>query len=391
MNKKTMALAGTAVCFIIYTTVYIGRQNLSMAAPLLESEGIADKAGIGILGSMFFYVYAFGRLVNGYLGDLVPPKTLLLTGFTVGALCNIGIGFLPELWIIFVLWGLNGLFQSSMWGSVLNVVSGLYDDPRERERGIIALAPTVGLGGLLTVAVCAAVSPWGAGYMFWAPGIIMLLAAIPGFLLLPNTKPPKKERENPLKYVCHKSVLRFLWPVMGQGVIKDNLVLWAPIFFIQVYDIDIKQAAFYIFIMPIATLLGKLLFPVLYKLCRRNEIAVACVCYTLSCLTLLPLCVFRLPILSAAALMFAVSAFIGTANTTFSGMLPLRFFEAGAVSSVSGAVDFLTYMGSATGAVAFGFLVKALGYGAMIWVWVAMSGISALITLYFKKDYDRAP
>ena len=103
---------------------------------------------------------------------------------------------------------------------------------------------------------------------------------------------------------------------------------------------------------------------------------------------LLPLCLWQLPIMSAAALLFCVSAFIGAANSSFSGMLPLRFYETGNISSVSGAVDFLTYIGSATGAAAFGFLVLKLGYGAMIWVWAALAGASALITFASKKEYS---
>ncbi|MBQ9358236.1 MAG: MFS transporter [Abditibacteriota bacterium] len=387
--KRAEGYAGVAICFVIYTAVYLGRQNLAMAAPLLEEEGIADKAAIGLLGSIFFYVYAAGRLINGWLGDIVRPKLMLLTGFTAAALCNLAMGFLPPLWILFLLWGINGLFQSSIWGAVLNVCAGLFEDPKKREKGIIMLAPTVGLGGLLTVVLCASVSGWGAGYMFLAAGAAMLLASIPGYLFLPdarNTAPRKKT--NLLSPLGDKRILRFLVPILGQGVIKDNLNLWTPIFFMQVYAIDIKQAAFYVFVMPLATLLGKLIYPFLFQYCRRNEIAAAMVCYVISALCLLPLCFWELPIMTAAALLFAVSAFIGTANASFSGMLPLRFYESGNISSVSGAVDFLTYIGSATGAAAFGFLVSRLGYGAMIWVWAALAGGSALITFLYKKEYS---
>ncbi len=377
------------ICFLIYTSVYMGRQNISMAAPLLESEGIADKVTIGILGSMFFYVYAFGRLISGRLGDSLPPKLLLLTGFTAGALCNAGIGLLPPLWAIFVLWGINGLFQSSMWSSVLNMVATLFEDPVMRRNAVISLAPTVGLGGLLTVAVCAAAAPWGVGWMFLAPGLIMLFLSIAGTILLPDVRPEASKKHMEFrKILTHKTMLRFLVPIFTQGVVKDNLVLWTPIFFMQVYDIDIKKAAVYVFVMPLATLFGKLLYPVLYKLCRRNEIKTACCCYIVSAVCLVPLACAELPIVSAAALMFAVSAFIGAANSTFSGLLPLRFFDTGNISSVSGVTDFLTYMGSATGAAAFGALISLLGYGAMIWVWVLLSGVSALITLRFGKEYD---
>ena len=387
--KRAGGYAGVAICFVIYTTVYLGRQNLAMAAPLLEQEGIADKAAIGLLGSMFFYVYAAGRLVNGWLGDMIRPKPMLLTGFTAAALCNLFMGFLPPLWLLFLLWGINGLFQSSIWGAVLNVCAGLFDDPVKREKGIIMLAPTVGLGGLFTVALCAAVSGWGAGFMFLAPGIVMLLASVPGFLFLPDApKAPRRKKNNLLKPLTDRRILRFLVPILGQGVIKDNLNLWTPIFFMQMYSIDIKQAAFYVFAMPLATLLGKLIYPVLFGLCRRNEIAAASACYVVSAACLLPLCLWQLPIMSAAALLFCVSAFIGAANSSFSGMLPLRFYETGNISSVSGAVDFLTYIGSATGAAAFGFLVLKLGYGAMIWVWAALAGASALITFASKKEYS---
>ena len=68
MRKKAVFI----VCYLAYTFIYIGRLNLTMASPALKSQNIFTSAQIGLLGSVFFVVYALGRLVNGVLSTHMP-------------------------------------------------------------------------------------------------------------------------------------------------------------------------------------------------------------------------------------------------------------------------------------------------------------------------------
>ena len=56
------------LCWLAYTLAYLGRINLSVAIPLMENSLALDKTSLGFIGSVFFWVYAFGQLINAGLG-----------------------------------------------------------------------------------------------------------------------------------------------------------------------------------------------------------------------------------------------------------------------------------------------------------------------------------
>lgn len=60
------------LCYAAYTAIYLARLNLSMASPVLKSDGTLTAAQIGLLGGIFSAVYAVGRLMNGARCDHVP-------------------------------------------------------------------------------------------------------------------------------------------------------------------------------------------------------------------------------------------------------------------------------------------------------------------------------
>ena len=53
-----------------YGIFYIGRLTISVAKKPMMDAGILDATELGIIGALFFYTYAFGKLTNGFLADL---------------------------------------------------------------------------------------------------------------------------------------------------------------------------------------------------------------------------------------------------------------------------------------------------------------------------------
>jgi sugar phosphate permease len=77
-------------------------------------------------------------------------------------------------------------------------------------------------------------------------------------------------------------------------------------------------------------------------------------------------------------------------NTSILSMFPLRFAEQGMVSSVSGIMDFATYLGAAISSAIYGVLIESGNYFGMFASWVALSALSILIVLSQKplqKDH----
>ena len=412
------------VCCVAYTCANFGRYNLSIASPLLESLGLADTAGIGLLGGIFFFVYAIGRLVNGIIGDRVRPRRLMAAGFLVSGLANCFFGFLPPFWLMTVLWGMNGFFQAMTWGPTLTMVSDRCGDGTRGRRAAMILSASVGLGNLGGVAGALLAAGLGGGAVCFVPGAVLLVVTAAAWLLLPDGRPidnrspelpsdvtrakavearigETKETFRRTPAACGETVppdgaaqrrreLRLLWiPAAVDGVIKENLTLWLPLFFLQCYGLDLTGAALYLFLVPLATFAGRLLFPALYRICRSDERLAAGFCYALCLLSLIPFLCGPLPVWLAAVLMAVIAVTTSMVNAAYMSFYPLRFRGEHRVSAVAGQLDFVIYVGSGLGSLVFGALIGTAGFSAMLGVWMGLCAAALAVHLRMERRVRR--
>ena len=113
-------------CYMAYVGIYVARLNLSMASPEFMTNDLLTQEQVGMIGSVFFVVYAIGRIINGYIGDKTSPWIMISTGLLLAGISNICIGFLPPFLGIMLLWGCNAYAQSMLWSSLLKIISEIY-------------------------------------------------------------------------------------------------------------------------------------------------------------------------------------------------------------------------------------------------------------------------
>jgi len=70
---------------------------------------------------------------------------------------------------------------------------------------------------------------------------------------------------------------------------------------------------------------------------------------------------------------------IGFVGRTILSIYPLQFLKTGNVASVSGIMDFATYLGAGVSGVIYGALIKSFGYAPMFVSWVCISLISIIL------------
>ena len=116
MTLKNRPMILYFVYYLAYSSLYIARMNFSVASAFFEEMMILDKAQIGIIGSVFSFSYAFMKIPGGYIGDRRPAQKVIVAGLLIVAVSNLAIGFLPHFYSILLLWGMNGIGQSLLWG-----------------------------------------------------------------------------------------------------------------------------------------------------------------------------------------------------------------------------------------------------------------------------------
>lgn len=107
-----------------YALYYVCRMAMSVVKQPLIDGGIFTAAQLGVIGSAFYFVYAFGKFANGFIADYCNVRRFMATGLLVSTVINLLMGVLglaqgwmsfstAILFIVFaVIWGLNGFCQS---------------------------------------------------------------------------------------------------------------------------------------------------------------------------------------------------------------------------------------------------------------------------------------
>ena len=78
-----------ALCWLTYAAYYFGRVNLAVALPVLGGDLGWSPTALGLLGSVFYWVYAAGQLVNGALGDRLSARRFVAIGLALSGALNV--------------------------------------------------------------------------------------------------------------------------------------------------------------------------------------------------------------------------------------------------------------------------------------------------------------
>lgn len=79
--------------------------------PIVD-DGVFTETQLGIIGSCLFFVYAVGKMANGFLADRCNARRFMATGLLLTAVVNLVLGMTEMFWVFAILWGMNGWFQS---------------------------------------------------------------------------------------------------------------------------------------------------------------------------------------------------------------------------------------------------------------------------------------
>lgn len=379
MKKKTTGVF--LVCYMAYLFIYVARLNLSMAAPGLKELQILSVEQIGVLGSVFSVVYACGRLLSGIVSDRAAPWKMICAGLALCGISNLGFSLFPPFGATVLLWSVNALAQSMLWGSILRILSAIYPENIAKKRASY-MATTVASGNLVGILLNSAlISRFGLSWAFAVPGGMTLAA---GLLVVCSTRHirpgvPQKSQHNFGKLLKAPAVRHMMLPALIHGVLKDNISLWMAVYIMDSFGVDLEQSSYYILLIPTLGFLARLLAPELYRLAGEKNRPVLvggfAVCIAGALLLVFAAGSTWLAIVYLSLVYMAVSVM----NACFLSFFPLQFAREGAVASVSGIMDFATYLGTGISSMIFGVLIETYGYSAMFAAWAVLCGIGLVL------------
>lgn len=378
-NRKKLIFA---VIYLAYTSIYIARINLSMAGPALNELSIVNTVQLGLLGSVFSCIYASGRLFNGIIGDKAAPWIMLTSGLTVAGISNVLIGFLPPLAAIFVLWGANAYAQSMLWSSVLCVVSGMYN-PAEAKRKTTVMVTSTAVGNIISIILnTCLITAFGVRFAFIVPGALTLVLGAAVLLLVKDIDCSKNVNNNShisiFKLIKDKEVLAMTVPAMMDGVMKENISLWMTVFVVDKFNKDLSTSSYYILLIPVIGFIGRALYTAVFKLCHENENTVSMLSFAICIVSSVLICFSGIGMAASVLCLSIIYAAASMINTSILSIYPLRSASTGNVASVSGIMDFATYLGGGIASMIYGIVIVAFGYTPMFISFAAISLVSII-------------
>jgi sugar phosphate permease len=349
----------------------------------MREAGILSAAELGFIGSAFSVVYSCGRLFNGILGDRTAPKILIVTGLFLTGAANLLIGILPPYLLILALWCVNAFGQSMLWSSMLKTMTGVYGKAAA-DKKVPVLVSSVSAGNILGILFSSQLVNWfGIRAAFLVPGAMTVVMGLLILWLIPGTGGTKGEKKPfPFRALLEDKQIRgILLPAMFHGAMKDTISLFMAVYFLDTFGVDLESSAWYVLLIPVVGLVGRLVYPGCYRVLKRREHLLSVLGFALCALFAGLLCFPLKSALIAAIALSMIYALVSMINTSILSMFPLRFAEKDLVSSVSGITDFATYLGAAIASAIYGLLIESGGYLYMFASWVVLSILSILLLL----------
>ena len=405
-----------ALCFLVYSSVYIARGNFAYARSTMLAEGVIDVGTAGILSAVYFGCYAIGQIINGAAADKRPPFLLVSIGLSVIAATNAAMTLPLPSAVRILIWATNGFGQSMLWCPIFYIISNLLH-PKVRFTAITVVLLCTPLGK----ASCAWLSGLALSFGKWQNVFLMASSVIAAIAVLwisasiglkknlvvsvAETKEQKEKAEKSrglFSLLSDCGVLLMLPAMLVYGLFMNGVVELVPSILSKEYGLSSTGAALLDSFIPIVGSVGVLLGNILYlKVFKRNDMMSALFAMTAS---LLPL-IIMLALTLGRGEGYLFGRYIDSALFVFTyglvyilqlsfghysvSLVPMRFSGFAFAATVSGIANAMGYGGSAIASYAMNYAVEKLPLWQTILVWISALVVAALFLTAALAKWNR--
>ncbi|HTN07426.1 MFS transporter [Agriterribacter sp.] len=396
-KQQWIMLLITMFCYLFY---YTGRHNFGWAASGMSAELGISYTTVGWISFFMLMGYAVGQLINGNLADYVGARSMIFMGALLSVGANIAISFTTEVLPVFILWALNGYFQSMAWAPGSRIITNWWK-PGERGKAFGFYTMAAGFSSVLTylISIFLLQKDISWRYLFRLP-VLSLLAASVIFYLVIRNKPSDKgfkdmhNGENDLEPTTWRQRYKFVFKnkrfliaslaIGFQSMARYGLIFWVPVHFLGQNWKDAPQNLWATFLMPVGMALGALTFGTLsdsvFKGDRPRSIATGMMIS--AAISLLIFFTHSNNIRWDGFLMFCAGFFIYGVQANFWPMSPELLGEKYVGTGV-GIMNMSAYLFAAIGEPVLGKIIDVTGDTAFVFLAVAVISVTCTCIISF--------
>jgi len=365
-----------------YATYYFGKVNLSLVIPvLLATYGDLSMYNVGMVASGFLIAYAAGQFLHGQISEKFNPFTYVAVGLVGSAIMNAILGFSAGFfWVLLVGEIIDGGFQSMGWSSIVRANAETSKNP---EKSSTILGTAYQAGNSLTWIVCAfVIGSFGWQWGFWVASIVMVIRGVTIYASRHQVKITARK-------AMERAKLTLNFPIVVSGLslcllnmVRFGVIIWIPTYLYQTQDMPIEKVGINIFLIPIAGIIGTVLYN---KIRLHKDIT------TTAYLVLLGVAFIVFPATTGGAMvgiLIASGFFLYGPHVFLVTTIPSRFKDEKIVAAATGFIDGMGYIGSALIGVIVPFIIDWTGgWQSVFYFWSALSfSIIMLVVLMYVRN-----
>lgn len=396
--------------WVTYGAFYFCRTNLSAAVPGMQAA--VSDGGLGLTGDQTGWIlaslkiaYGLGQLLNGQLSERISPRVLLAIGMFCSAALNVVFGFSESFYFLIFVWAMNGFCQSLGWTPCVRVMANWV--PVARRGHAVGL---IGTGYQITLGLTYLIAGQAAEHLGWrwalfVPAILLSLAGIVMLVCLreaPENHESEVSRRNPearptgrrpagmsvaetLYWTLYNPTLWLLGLALGLlNACRYGFADWGVKHLVDTQSIGVGKATLQFFVIAIGATAGSYLagWATDRFFGSRRAPVVCLLMLLLGVLSPVYGYVVGHSAIGTMAVLVVIGFCIFGPQVLLVGTAPADLAHRGASAAAAGFVNFLGYMGAATGDVVTGHFSSAAegGWRVVIFIWAGWAFLGAIIT-----------
>lgn len=380
---------------ITYMISYMTRTNFgAIVSEISESTGFTKSMlALPLTGS--FITYGIGQLLSGALGDKISPKRLVSIGLGVTVCMNALIPLCGSTWTMLAVWSVNGFAQALLWPPMTRMMATFLSADAYK-----STVTTVNCGGSIGTILIYLTAPAVILIVGWKG--VFLSSAVLGAVMLAVWHFAARDISQEEEAVCSRqkkvTAKEILSPMMVfvflaivlMGMLREGVTSWMPSFISESFGLENEISILCSVLLPVFSILSMKLVNLLYSRWISNPLTCAGVLFGGGALVayLLYLCSGDNVFLSVA-FSAALTGSANGVNLMLVGMIPQYFEGRGCVSTVSGMLNFFTYVGSALATYGIAALSETIGWSSTIFLWFLAALAGTVICLLCIKPWNK--
>lgn len=396
-SKKLSYKAVVALGFLVYFFSYAMRldYSASIVAIVSDLKITNTMASWAVTGS--FITYGVGQVICGIVGDKVSPTKMISVAMLGTILVNTSVSFCSNIWLITVLWCINGVCQAMIWPPLTRFVSEqIGAEKYSNAITIVGLSASIGtIFVYLFVPVVLKLTVWRNIFRCMAVfGVIMMLMWTFATRNIKMGKAQGVKKANSEKTISIFGLISLagLIPVFIaialQGILRDGIQSWLPSLVNAQFNLDESSSILSTAILPVFSMLSVITANTINNKIK-HELKTAAIMFGLAFVVTIPL-IFDLPIPILTIVCAAIiSGTMHGVNHMLIGLIPKNFAKYGMVSTFSGILNACTYIGASISTYGFASISDNWGWTVVIISWCAIALMGTLLCAFKIKGWTK--